>query len=264
MRSDRQTLPIAAIREENSSLRTFTLNTQLHAEPGQFLMLTIFSQGEKPFSILDVDKDSLQMTIKNIGPFTSRLFEMKVGDLVSIRGPYGQAFQRRSGKILMVGGGYATPPLRFLAKRLQQDGVNRLVNINGARTSDDLLYVDDFEVLCHESHIATDDGSLGLQGTSVDLMSQILERESFDQIYISGPEKMMKAAVAVAKQYKTPYEVNLERYMKCGVGICGSCVMDPTGLILCIEGPIIDNKTLDSIEDFGVAHRGKTGSKTAI
>ncbi len=237
MKCDRQTLPIAAIREENPSLRTFTFKGSLNAEPGQFIMLTIFSQGEKPFSILDVDENSFSMTIKNIGPFTERLFKMDVGDLVSVRGPYGQSFKRQSGNILMVGGGFATPPLRFLAKKLREDGVKRLVNINGARSADDLLYVEDFEILCHQSHLATDDGSKGHEGTSVDVMEKVLQNETFDQIYISGPEKMMSAAAAVAKKHHLPYEVNLERYMKCGVGICGSCVMDPTGLILCMEGP---------------------------
>ena len=264
MKCDRQTLPIAAIREENPSLRTFTFGGRLDAQPGQFIMLTIFSQGEKPFSILDVDAKSFSMTIKNIGPFTDRLFQMQVGDLVSVRGPYGKTFSQKQGRILMVGGGYATPPLRFLSKSLKATGVDYLVNINGARTKNDLLYVDDFEDMCDVSLIATDDGSFGFQGTGVDLMEIALAKESFDQIYISGPEKMMKAAVAVAKQYDTPYEVNLERYMKCGVGVCGSCVMDPNGFILCMEGPIVDQDALEGLEDFGVSHRGKTGRIEAL
>ncbi len=264
MRSDRQTLPIAAIREENASLRTYTFDGKLLAEPGQFIMLTIFSQGEKPFSILDADENSFSMTIKNIGPFTDRLFKMKVGDLVSVRGPYGQKFSPGKKNVLLVGGGYATPPLRFLARRYHEEGVAKLICINGARSAEDLLYVDDFENLCQQSYIATDDGSRGQMGTSVDVMEKVLKDELLDYVYISGPEKMASAAVAVAKKFELPYEVNLERYMKCGVGICGSCVMDPTGLILCMEGPILDNKTLDALTDFGVSHRGKTGRINAL
>jgi len=264
VKRDRITLPIAAIREENPSLRTFIFKADLKAEPGQFLMLTIFGQGEKPFSILDASDGEFSMTIKNIGPFTAKLFTMQVGDLVSVRGPYGTTFSRPQGKILMVGGGYATPPLRFLAKQYHSEKVELLVNINGARTKDDLLYIDDFNTFCHESWIATDDGSLGEKGTSVDLMKSLRQEQSFDHIFISGPEKMAKAAVDVARQYAIPFEVNLERYMKCGVGVCGSCVMDPTGLILCVEGPIIDHATLETLDDFGTAHRGKTGRKTAI
>ncbi|MEA3288495.1 MAG: dihydroorotate dehydrogenase electron transfer subunit [Candidatus Marinimicrobia bacterium] len=264
MKRDRQTLPIVAIREENVSLRTFTFETSLQALPGQFIMLTVFSQGEKPFSILDVTESSFSMTIKNIGPFTERLFQMDVGDIISIRGPYGQPFSQETGRILMVGGGYATPPLRFQAKVLREAGVRYLVNVNGARSETDLLYVPDFMDYCDRSLIATDDGSQGYRGTSVAVMQDVLGEESFDRIYISGPEKMMKAATTVARQFGVPFEVNLERYMKCGVGVCGSCVMDPHGFILCMEGPVVDHKTLDKLEEFGVSHRDKTGRITAL
>jgi len=259
MKRDRQTLSIASIREENPTLRTFFFNTTLEAQPGQFIMLTIFGQGEKPFSILDVTGDMLAITVKRIGPFTEHLFAMKVGDLISIRGPYGRSFSREGQRVLTVGGGFATPPLRFQAKTLRASGVPYLVNINGARTKSDLLYTADFEELCDRSLIATEDGSRGEKGTSVDIMQNLLQDESFDKIYISGPEKMMKAAVEVAQEYDIPHEVNLERYMKCGVGICGSCVMDPNGFILCLEGPVVDQVTLKKLEEFGVSHRDKTG-----
>ncbi|MCF7824894.1 MAG: dihydroorotate dehydrogenase electron transfer subunit [Candidatus Marinimicrobia bacterium] len=259
MKRDRQTLPIAAIREENPSLRTFRFDTQLEAQAGQFVMLTLFGEGEKPFSILDENADSVYITVKNVGPFTNRLFELQVGALVSIRGPYGVAFSLENKRVLMVGGGFATPPLRFLAKSLRARGIDYLVNVNGARSQADLLYVSDFEELCDRSLIATDDGSLGHRGTSVDVMQDILEEETFDCIYISGPERMMKAAVDVARKYGIPFEVNLERYMKCGVGICGSCVMDPNGLILCKEGPVVGHETLAKVQEFGVSHRDKTG-----
>lgn len=264
MRSDRQTIPIAGIRDENDAIRSFFFNAEIQAEPGQFIMLTIFGQGEKPFSIMEVTDTSFGLTIKKLGPLTEKLFELKEGDLVSFRGPYGTSFTQETGRILMVGGGFATPPLRFLAKLERQRDVNYVVNINGARTASDLLYVDEFQDFCDRSLVATDDGSAGFHGTSVDLMSEVLEEDKFDRIYISGPEKMMKAAVSVAEKYDTPYEVNLERYMKCGVGVCGSCVMDPNGVILCMEGPIIQDKVLQTIDDFGSAHRDKTGRVVPI
>lgn len=264
MKRDRQTIPIASIREENPSLRTFSFDALLKALPGQFVMLTIFGQGEKPFSIHNVAETSFSITIKNIGPLTNRLFEMKVGDLISIRGPYGTAFSQDSGRVLMVGGGFATPPLYFQAKTLRDMGVDYLVNINGARSESDLLYISDFQELCDRSLIATDDGSLGHKGTSVDVLIDVLKKESFDQIYISGPEKMMKAAVEVVKIHDIPFQVNLERYMKCGVGVCGSCVMDPHGFILCMEGPVVSGADLDKLEEFGVSHRDKTGQVVSL
>jgi dihydroorotate dehydrogenase electron transfer subunit len=227
-------------------------------------MLNVFGQGEKPFSILDAGPDQFSVTIKDVGALTHRLFEHKVGDLVSVRGPYGLSLTRNTGRILMVGGGFATPPLCFQAKVLRAGGVQYLVNINGARQKEDLLYLEEFQTLCDRSLIATDDGSMGHKGTSVDVMKDVLKEESFDQILISGPERMMKAAVDIAREYDIPFEVNLERYMKCGVGICGSCVMDPNGLILCMEGPVIKGEVLETIEEFGVSHRDKTGRKIAL
>jgi dihydroorotate dehydrogenase electron transfer subunit len=264
LKSDRMTLPIAAIRDENASLRTFSFDAPLKAEPGQFIMLNVFGQGEKPFSLLDADPQHFSVTIKKLGALTQRLFEHEAGDLVSIRGPYGKSFSKPAGRVLMVGGGFATPPLRFQAKVLRTSGVKYLVNINGARSRDDLLYLDDFKDLCDRSLVATDDGSMGHKGTSVDVMKDVLNEEPFDIILISGPERMMQAAVKVAREVEIPFEVNLERYMKCGVGICGSCVMDPTGLILCIEGPVLDQDTLEKIDEFGVSHRDKTGQKRPI
>jgi NAD(P)H-flavin reductase len=67
VKRDRLTLPIAAIREENDTVRSFTFQTSLPARPGQFVMLTVFSQGEKPFSIMDVTADSFTLTIKKLG-----------------------------------------------------------------------------------------------------------------------------------------------------------------------------------------------------
>ncbi|MCF7807237.1 MAG: dihydroorotate dehydrogenase electron transfer subunit [Candidatus Marinimicrobia bacterium] len=264
MKNDRITLPIAGIREENSTLRTYYFDSGLKAAPGQFIMLTVFGQGEKPFSLLDAGPTSFSLTVKRLGAFTQELFTLKEGDLVSVRGPYGKSFSKSPGRVLMVGGGFATPPLKFLAKKLRNSGVDYLVNINGARTADDLLYVDDFQELCDRSLIATDDGSQGHKGTSVDIMRDVLTEDNFDKIYISGPERMVDAAVPVARENNIPFEVNLERYMKCGVGICGSCVMDPTGLILCMEGPILDGETLSAVDDFGVAHRDKTGRRQRI
>jgi len=259
VKRDRLTLPIAAIREENDTVRSFTFQTSLPARPGQFVMLTVFSQGEKPFSIMDVTADSFTLTIKKLGGLTQRLFQMQPGDLVSIRGPYGRSFSENTGRVLLIGGGYATPPLKLVARQLREHSVKYLVSVNGARSGDDLLFVADFETWSDRLLLATDDGSRGRQGTSVDVMRQVLREENFDYIYISGPEPMMQAAVEVARQTSARFEVNLERYMKCGVGICGSCVMDPHGFILCQEGPVVDDRRLETLADFGHVHRDKTG-----
>lgn len=258
------TVPIKSWRDENETLRTFFFELPLAAMPGQFIMMNLHGVGEKPFSILTDGPNGFAATIKRLGPFTQELFNKKPGDLVSIRGPFGRGFEPRGDRILLVGGGYANPPLHFFAESLQHVGLELLVSVNGARAEDDLLYVEEFENLCDRSLLATDDGSIGMQGTAVDLMREVLAEDNFDMVYVSGPERMSAAAVKELKKRDLPYQVCLERYMKCGVGVCGSCVMDPTGLVLCMEGPVVDDRDLEAITDFGNFHRGKTGQVLPI
>ena len=72
---------------------------------------------------------------------------------------------------------------------------------------------------------------------------------------------MMKAVYDAAVRENIDCEISLERYMKCGIGLCGSCVVDPTGERMCIEGPIIGSKKIAQIIEFGKYHRDATGNK---
>ena len=39
--------------------------------------------------------------------------------------------------------------------------------------------------------------------------------------------------------------------MKCGIGICGSCLIK--GLTVCKDGPVFDDSVLKNLEEFGKA-----------
>ncbi len=56
------------------------------------------------------------------------------------------------------------------------------------------------------------------------------------------------------------FQASLERYMKCGIGLCGQCCVGK-GLRVCKEGPVFDEKILKNIEDFGVFKRNAAGIK---
>jgi dihydroorotate dehydrogenase electron transfer subunit len=58
-----------------------------------------------------------------------------------------------------------------------------------------------------------------------------------------------------------PYQFSFERYMKCGVGICGSCACDPTGIRVCVEGPVLHRAQIEKLTDFGVYKRDATGAR---
>jgi len=67
---------------------------------------------------------------------------------------------------------------------------------------------------------------------------------------------MYKLAQNCAKR-KIPIECSLERFMKCGTGVCGQCAVD--GLLVCKDGPVFSGETLLKTRDFGKFHRGPSG-----
>ncbi len=254
----RFTLPIAKIVKETDSVKTFTFKHKIDAKSGQFIMLTDFEGGEKPFSISNCSADEFSVTIKKIGEFTTRLFQRNVGDLVSIRGAYGSSFFISKKKVLLVSGGYAVPTFYFLAKILLANGADVTV-VNGARSKADLLFVDRFKKLGVKLFNATIDGSFGEKGTAVDIAEKLLKNEKFDFLYSSGPDLMMKALQNICGEID--YEFCFERYMKCAIGICGNCTMDPLGLRLCVEGPVLPKEKVVQLTEFGKYHRKPSGSR---
>lgn len=255
---NRVTIKISDIIDETKDIKSFVFNHELGAKPGQFIMLSDFEGGEKPFSIADCTADNFTITVKRIGEFTTRLFQKEVGDFVSVRGPYGSSFFISGGNFLLVGGGYGTPPLYFLAQELLKNGAKVTV-VNGARTKDDLVFCDRFKDLDVEYANITQLGCLGREGTSVDLAKGALENQHFDRIYAAGPEMMMKALQP--HLHDQEYEFLFERYMKCAIGICGNCTIDPIGIRLCVEGPVLPKKLVEQLTEFGKYHRDATGKR---
>ena len=256
----RTTLKIDKIVGETKDIKTFSFKHDLGAKPGQFIMLTDFDGGEKPFSISDCTKEEFSITVKRIGEFTTRLFQKCVGDYVSIRGAYGSSFFVSKNKVLLVGGGYAVPTFYFFAKVLLKAGVD-VTLINGARTKAEHVFADRFESLDIKVINTTDDGSFGENGTAVDIAQKIMSQEKFDFLYASGPEMMMKALQNALQGQDLGYEFLFERYMKCAIGICGNCTMDPTGLRLCVEGPVLPKSKVEQLTEFGKYHRDASGKR---
>lgn len=256
--SNRVTLKIAEVIKETTDINTYKFNYDLQAEPGQFIMLSDLQGGEKPFSLADCTPEYFSITVKKIGKFTSRLFGCQPGDMLSIRGPFGSSFFISTGKVLLVGGGYGTPPLYFLAKELIKNGAEVSV-INGAREMEQLVFCNLFRKLGIVYNNISECGKLPVQGTAVDLAEKALRENKFDHIYAAGPEMMMKGLQS--KITDEPYEFLFERYMKCAIGICGNCTIDPLGIRLCVEGPVLPRNLIEKLTEFGSYHRDASGKR---
>ncbi len=118
----------------------------------------------------------------------------------------------------------------------------------GLRTAAYISGVEDFRRAGVEVCISTDDGSAGHHGTVVELLPPLAEASKLPcRIVACGPEKMLRATVAMAERLGLPCQVSLESPMACGIGICFSCVTkirDSQGewdyRRICVEGPIFD------------------------
>jgi dihydroorotate dehydrogenase electron transfer subunit len=220
---------------ENAKTVSLVLDVSMTAAPGQFAMLWIPGVDEKPFSISD--GDPLQFTIARVGPFSDVLHALEVGDALWVRGPFGRGYSAGAGRTLLVGGGYGAAPLCFLGRSILAAGAVGIEAALGARSSADLLFVERFQALGVEVHVATEDGSAGARGRVTDVVAPLLESGRFARLCACGPEGMLESLAALCRAARVPAELSYEAYMRCGIGICGAC--EHGARLLCMDGPVV-------------------------
>lgn len=222
------------------------------AKPGQFLHIKC---GEalapflrRPVSIHRIDREQglvfLLFQVKGAG--TSWLASRQPGDALDMLGPLGNGFRtpETNSSLLLVAGGIGIAPLVFLAEHAAGNG-SRVKVLIGARNQDHLLLLDKLEEAGATVRAATEDGSFGLQGTAIDLLTQALQEEGADMICACGPRGMLVKTASLAEERQIPCYVSLEEYMACGVGACRGCVTKVlagdgsiTYLNVCSDGPV--------------------------
>jgi dihydroorotate dehydrogenase electron transfer subunit len=250
---------IKEVIQETPRIKTIILDTRVKATPGQFVMLWLPGVDEKPMSI-SYHKGDMGITFLIHGPFTTRLGEAEVGDRVGFRGPFGRGFELHGRKILLVGGGVGMPPLAALADDALEAGLD-VTAVIGAVTKEGLLFVERLQEAGARVLTSTDDGSAGRKGFVTHVMEELLQEESFDACYTCGPEIMMAKVMELARAAGIPIQLSLERYMKCGFGICGHCAMDASGMRVCKEGPVFTGEEAAGLTEFGSYRRDASGVK---
>ena len=256
---------INEITQETPTIKTFKFNWDFKIlgkpNPGEFVMVWNF-KNEKPMSIAQINDNELAITVKNIGEFTSQLHELEVGDVIGVRGSYGNGFDNSfEGKnIIAIGGGVGMAPINAIASDLASKGNNVSV-ISAAQTKDELLYGEHLESLGVNVHYCTDDGSFGFKGFATNCLSDLLEDSTYDYAFVCGPEIMMKGIFDILEAASIPGQYSLERYMKCALGVCGQCCVDSEGWRICVEGPVFENEKISQITEFAKYRRDASGVK---
>ena len=267
-----KTYRILSVKRETEFVTTMTFPVSLGAKPGQFIMVWLPGVEEIPMSVALDDGKKLQITFFAVGETTKGLAMLKKGDLVGLRGPFGTHYEwKPKQKLALVAGGYGAAPMFFAASSASAEGCSLEVFV-GARGKEHLLYLQAFRKLPRTTlHIATDDGSDGFKGFNVQLLEKVLtdrkhskSKPFVDQIFACGPERMLVSVSNLSFSKMIPSQLSLERYMKCGYGLCGNCVVDPLGIRLCVDGPVVKNEVCRKITEFGKCHRDGLGKKHAL
>jgi dihydroorotate dehydrogenase subfamily 1 len=256
---------IEEIKSASREVKTFTFSSKTIAQeskPGQFVMVWDPGIDEIPLSIAHATpRGDVEVAIADVGDCSHSLHQKRDGDLVGLRGPYGRGFRIEGKRLCMVAGGYGAAPLRFVAERARELNTHVVV-LEGAKTSAELLYVNELLDGGCDVNLATEDGSEGYKGLVTELLEEVMaSEEGFDQVLTCGPELMMQRVCEITRKARIPTQVSVERIVKCSCGACGSC--DLGGYLICKDGPVFDAEELEGTE-FGIWKRDMSGKRVAL
>ncbi len=238
--------------------------------PGQFVMVGLADAADpflkRPYSIYrslppstERPEGELVLLIKRVGKGSAQTASVPVGTAIDIIGPLGQPFAIPEGSTsaLFVAGGVGVAPFIELAATLAGKGMH-IQALIGGRSEVDLQGIGALEELGVTVRCATEDGSAGTSGRVTTLLEDAIEAglPEGTQLYVCGPDAMMKAVGAIAQRAGLPCQLSLEAVMGCGFGVCLGCVVkDNHGefVRVCKEGPVIP---ADRLQDYGFGDIG--------
>ncbi len=216
------------------------------AKPGQFVILKAHEEGERvPLTMADADpqKGTITIIYMVVGKSTALFRDLKVGDSYQdVIGPLGKPTHlEKVGKVLCVGGGTGVAVLHPITRAMKEVG-NHVICVIGARTRDLLILEKEMKAASHDLRVCTDDGSYGHHGFVTDVIKEVLQSDSIQQVVAIGPVPMMKAVSNLTKTYNVPTMVSLNPIMIDGTGMCGGCRVTVGGQtkFACVDGPEFD------------------------
>ncbi len=221
--------------------------------PGQFNMLYAFGIGEAAISISGdaAERERLVHTVRAVGRVSEALSQLKAGDALGLRGPFGVGWPvapAEGSDVVIVAGGLGLAPLRPAIYQVlaHRDRYGRVVLLNGAREPAGILFRRELEQwrtrFDVEVEVTVDRADAGWRG-NVGVVTSLIPRATFDPTHtvamVCGPEVMMRfSAIELEKAGVAPGSVylSMERNMKCAIGQCGHCQFSSD--FVCRDGPV--------------------------
>ena len=226
-----------------------------HYIPGQFAEISLIGKGECPIGIASspTEEDSIQFTIKKMGTVTTAFHNCEVGDIVGVRGPYGNGWpieEMKNKNIIVIGGGFAFSTLRsliiYMLDNKYRSNYKDITVIYGNRDSGEVLYRKDLNEWKKRNDINViltidreEEGWTDKVGFIAPVVKDIAPSPENAIAVVCGPPIMIKTTIAVLEElnFKDEQILNsLEMRMKCGIGKCGRCNIGDK--FVCVDGPV--------------------------
>jgi len=240
---------------------TITIDMQVKHDPGQFVQVSIPGVGEAPISICSDSEKFLKLNIREIGNVTRALAELRAGDTILIRGPYGHGYPMKEivgNHLLFIGGGCGIAPLKGIIDYVEHHR-NEYKDVKmylGYRSPDDVIFARELEEWQKQYHmtVTVDQNPHGkfCYDASVEFVTAALERDHVTNenkvVFVCGPPVMMDKVIKILKGKGFNDDqifISAERLMYCAIGICCHCMI--RGKYTCLDGPVF---RYDEVKDY--------------
>ncbi|CAH2603050.1 Heterodisulfide reductase, cytochrome reductase subunit [Rhodovastum atsumiense] len=249
---------ITHIREEvpgARAIRTFRVEfvdgRGFDHEPGQCAMISVFGKGESMISIASAPMitEYKQFSIMRSGRVTAAIHDMAVGDVIGVRGPYGNRFPVADWKgrnLVFIGGGCGLAPIWPVIQTAvtKHSEFGKITVFYGGRTSRDIMYAAELEKLRGEAdvHLSIDSPEDGWEGYCGFVPANVMAKPQKAENTIAitcGPPIMIKSVIGNLLKMGFKGEqiyTTIENKMKCGIGKCGRCNVGRN--YVCTSGPV--------------------------
>lgn len=212
----------------------------VEVKAGQFI--TIYCDGltlRRPFSVYSNENGKIGILFKERGKGTNYIKSLNTGDYIDIAGPFGNSFNIKNKRALLVGAGIGAAPISYLKSKLDEKGIeNRF--ICGFQNKSEIPSILKADMIC------TDDGSYGEKGSVLNYSGVLINEYKPEIIYACGPHIVLKTISQLGERYGIETQIAMEKVMACAIGVCRGCVIDikKDGKIInaavCKDGPVFN------------------------
>jgi predicted ferric reductase len=226
---------IAEVRAERGDTTTLVMQPDGHAgfrfKPGQFGWLNVWGSPFRitghPFSFsssAEAANGCVEMTIRNLGDFTSQVKTIEAGRRVYLDGPYGAfTIGHPTDMHVLIAGGIGITPMMSMIRTLADRGDRRpLVLLYGGKTWDSLTFREELDALKSRLDLrivyVLSDPPEGWSGETGRIDAAMFRRHvppefADHEYFICGPDPMMDAIEMALGDMKVPrIRYHSERY----------------------------------------------------